>query len=641
MAAAGVFLGKGSLPPSTLNGGSSMEERGQWRPVVWMSMRLAVVMGLLLAALGPIVSDAGKAAQSQSPAVALENAPPALDPQPPAAAEEPQAQTTRYVAEVTIQSADDIRKLQELGYSCTEADPCQIEVTEAELTTIQEAGLEVTVVAIAVQALPAEGPVVENHYYLSDFSDHDIPDFGYAAVHWDITSAPAGAKVTRVRYRFRVDMKSISLTGGPGDYVVLVEAPSASVSSIVWDRLGGSTDGGHDDDAATDDDIYLDRTITSTFDGLDPNQRWQLFVWDRDWNLSLGYIDYVEMWIYYCTVGPSPPALIQPANNSHICDTTPLFDWADVSVAVQQRMQVDDSSSFSSPELDRYTATSQYIPIIALAPGQHYWRVALRSECGWGAWSTPSTFYIDTAAGTPGSPSPAHGATGVSTDANLDWADCAGASSYDVYFGTSAPPTYAASVSASAYDLPTLSSSTDYYWKIVAKNSCGDKTGAVWHFTTGAGGTNHSPTNGTITPNRGGAPAGQMVYFTTTWSDPDGHADLKACRLHIGRWAAPKSLTGNAVFVFNPGNNKVRVRNDSGTRWWGGKAVGTDNVVQNSQAKVYCNQTTVSRSGNTITVRWAMEFNPAFRGRTRTGLKARDLAGLTSPLQQKGIWTVQ
>jgi hypothetical protein len=49
----------------------------------------------------------------------------------------------------------------------------------------------------------------------------------------------------------------------------------------------------------------------------------------------------------------------------------------------------------------------------------------------------------------------------------------------------------------------------------------------------------------------------------------------------------------------------------------------------------------VGRTVNTITVRWALEFKPAFRGRTKVYLKARDLGGLTSALEKKGTWTVQ
>jgi V8-like Glu-specific endopeptidase len=157
---------------------------------------------------------------------------------------------------------------------------------------------------------------------------------------------------------------------------------------------------------------------------------------------------------------------------------------------------------------------------------------------------------------------------------------------------------------------------------------------------TGATG-NLPPTNGTITPNSGGAPAGRSIYFTSTYFDPNGERDLKACRLHIGRWAAPKSLAGNAVVLYQARTNKLLIRNDRGTRWWGGRLVGSANVVQNSQVKVYCNLTSVRRAGNMIEVRWALEFKPAFRGRTRMYLKARDLGGLTSPLEQKGTWTVQ
>jgi hypothetical protein len=95
------------------------------------------------------------------------------------------------------------------------------------------------------------------------------------------------------------------------------------------------------------------------------------------------------------------------------------------------------------------------------------------------------------------------------------------------------------------------------------------------------------------------------------------------------------------VLLYQARTNKLLIRNDRGTRWWGGKPVGSDNVIQNSQVKVYCNLTTVTRTGNQIQVRWAVEFKPAFRGGTKMYLKARDRAGVTSALEKKGTWTVQ
>jgi hypothetical protein len=88
--------------------------------------------------------------------------------------------------------------------------------------------------------------------------------------------------------------------------------------------------------------------------------------------------------------------------------------------------------------------------------------------------------------GMPSDPTPTNGLTGVSIDADLDWADATDTESYDVYFGTDpSPPLYAEAVTESSLALPTLEYCTHYYWGIVAKNSCGNyNEGVVWDFTT-------------------------------------------------------------------------------------------------------------------------------------------------------------
>jgi hypothetical protein len=96
--------------------------------------------------------------------------------------------------------------------------------------------------------------------------------------------------------------------------------------------------------------------------------------------------------------------------------------------------------------------------------------------------------------GTPSNPNPSDGATGVSINTDLDWSDCSNTDSYDVYFGTSSSPPYYDNTSSSNYNLLTLNYSTHYYWKIVAKNDCGNSaSGSVWDFTT------VSVTEGTLT----------------------------------------------------------------------------------------------------------------------------------------------
>lgn len=72
----------------------------------------------------------------------------------------------------------------------------------------------------------------------------------------------------------------------------------------------------------------------------------------------------------------------------------------------------------------------------------------------------------------------------------LTWNAAAGATSYDVYFGTSSNPPYVTNVATTSYS-PTLADNTTYYWKIVPRNSSGTPTGcAVWEFTTTTGPAN-------------------------------------------------------------------------------------------------------------------------------------------------------
>jgi hypothetical protein len=97
-----------------------------------------------------------------------------------------------------------------------------------------------------------------------------------------------------------------------------------------------------------------------------------------------------------------------------------------------------------------------------------------------------STTTVTTKPGVPASPNPSNGATGVSTTPTLSWSSTS-AQSYDVYFGPSYPPALRSSGGTSAsISVGTLSTSTTYYWSVVARNSAGTTAGPVWSFTTKA-----------------------------------------------------------------------------------------------------------------------------------------------------------
>ena len=90
-------------------------------------------------------------------------------------------------------------------------------------------------------------------------------------------------------------------------------------------------------------------------------------------------------------------------------------------------------------------------------------------------------------AGAPGSfvlLSPANNATGVPTSTSLSWGISSGATSYDVYFGTSSQPPLATNTTGTSYTPGTLSAGTVYYWQAVAKNGGGSTASTIWSFTT-------------------------------------------------------------------------------------------------------------------------------------------------------------
>ncbi|MDO5664762.1 MAG: discoidin domain-containing protein [Bacteroidia bacterium] len=83
-------------------------------------------------------------------------------------------------------------------------------------------------------------------------------------------------------------------------------------------------------------------------------------------------------------------------------------------------------------------------------------------------------------------PNPASGTTGVSpANPALTWTAGNNATSHDVYFGTSNPPTLIGNQASTSYSPGNLSANTTYYWQINEKNSTGTTTGTVWNFTTG------------------------------------------------------------------------------------------------------------------------------------------------------------
>jgi len=119
-----------------------------------------------------------------------------------------------------------------------------------------------------------------------------------------------------------------------------------------------------------------------------------------------------------------------------------------------------------------------------------------------GVAETPSATFDDTvnrqaiigfviqasAGGTPPgqatNPNPSDLATGVDINADLSWTAGTGATSHDVYFGTTSPGYFQGNQTETTFEPGTMANYTTYYWRIDEKDASSTTTGNVWSFTT-------------------------------------------------------------------------------------------------------------------------------------------------------------
>jgi len=176
--------------------------------------------------------------------------------------------------------------------------------------------------------------------------------------------------------------------------------------------------------------------------------------------------------------------------------------------------------------------------------------------------------------GTPASPSPVNGTTGVGTTPTLTWT-ASGATQYDLRFGTANPPPPAASNLSSASYTPAsaLTSNTTYYWQVVARNGGGTTAGPIWSFQTAP----QTPPldSGDIVIYASDLLSGSWHGAWTTASDPTSPNGIKLVTPDAG-WAstdAPLAAPIHYIDVpFNPTPDTpytlwLRVRAQDNSKW--------------------------------------------------------------------------
>jgi subtilase family serine protease len=168
-------------------------------------------------------------------------------------------------------------------------------------------------------------------------------------------------------------------------------------------------------------------------------------------------------------------------------------------------------------------------------------------------------------------------------------------------------------------------------------------TGSGWDFATGLGSVNATnlvnnwkgamgpPTVVSVSPNSG---SGLTQTFTSVYSDPNGTQDLSDVRILFNT-----AITGlNACYVFYyPASNALYLKNNANNGVIGPLTPGSLSSLSNSQCILAGAGTSVSTSGNTLTVNFALTFTGTFNGSKNVYLGANS-ANASSGWVELGSW---
>jgi hypothetical protein len=141
-----------------------------------------------------------------------------------------------------------------------------------------------------------------------------------------------------------------------------------------------------------------------------------------------------------------------------------------------------------------------------------------------------------------------------------------------------------------------------------------------------------------LTPSTGRSAPDVRATHSETYDDPDGAAGMRDVYLLVNtRTTGVKSVYTRYDAV----GNKLYLQNDAGTGWLGGLTPGSAGTISNSQAVLYPDTTTVSRSGTKLIVGWSIAYKPPFSGRQfNVYAKAEDVFNLRSGWRTVGQWIV-
>ncbi|MHC4738140.1 MAG: CBM96 family carbohydrate-binding protein [Planctomycetota bacterium] len=265
-----------------------------------------------------------------------------------------------------------------------------------------------------------------------------------------------------------------------------------------------------------------------------------------------------DVWSFTTIV--EPPG--QASNPSPADSTTDIsidadLSWTAGSGATSHDVYFGTDSTPDSGEFQSNQTATTYDPGTMNNDTTYYWRI---DEVNAGGTTTGAVWSFTTIAAPPGqatNPDPPDSATNVSINADLSWIAGSGATSHDVYFGTTSPGTSQGNQAATTFDPGTMSNDTTYYWRIDEVNAAGTTTGLVWSFTTEAA---PQPPGQATNPTPADSATDVGVNADLSWTAGSGATSHD---VYFGT-SSPGTFQGNqAATTFDPGT----MSNDT-TYYW-------------------------------------------------------------------------
>jgi hypothetical protein len=342
------------------------------------------------------------------------------------------------------------------------------------------------------------GPVTADGYHLQVDDD---AGFGWPEIDQTATNSwfSPGSPLANGTYYWRVQATTASCTSGwssvfqltvdtacPTPPIPSLSAPSHGIETcdptptFAWTEASGATLYQIQVDDQSDwGSPLIDTTAASPSFTPDTPLPTHIYYWRVRACNECGCDSWTWTRHFWVAFDPAAPAVVQPADGSVTCDTTPYLDWSNVDAADSYELEVDNDPGFNSPEIDLALDWSYHMVGTALAEDTYYWRARSCNDCGCGAWPATWSMTIGPPGSSPALASPADGCRLCTATPGFAWSPVNGTESYELQVdagpGFPSPFIDATTPTTGYLSLEPLPLGTSY-WRVQGSNECG--TGA-------------------------------------------------------------------------------------------------------------------------------------------------------------------